>query len=510
MFSGQISSLGRTDLYCCQLISRRRCGRINKELHVYDSIGRTRGQPLVISVRNPEIPTFRDLAQPITFRAWLGSGWVIAHFAWLSESCRLVYHSPGSELGVKSSEVREIRKSRISGSHNFPSLARIRLGEADIECGVSDHAFDPPGHRIINGTLVKKGELPWMAFVRSEEAGNCTASIISSKYLLLAGHCYEPNQVYHIKVGTVDIDNDESAVVMESKTAYLHPEYARHPTRNDIAIIELPEELQFNENIRPLCLKKTFDESNYTELALISGYGAKSFYPCPPCHRPPGAFDGKLRRGSSLFVSSEECKKDYGNLVSEAMICARGQNDTEIYRGDSGGPISIKNSSRSDGKVQWMQVGIVSWGHAGLFQESPMIFTRLSSYCSWIAEVTKNTVESKKYLKKLQSHQIMVATKIQCIAIILVYLILFITEIYPKPDPTAEDGCEIQRRCVPNGPEKHDCFWDEDARECRNRGTSKAEPGCKMRQRCVSKEPEKYGCWWYSNVLGDTCYRERM
>ncbi|KAI1692804.1 hypothetical protein DdX_21035 [Ditylenchus destructor] len=37
--------------------------------------------------------------EAITFRAWLGSGWVIAHFAWLAESCRLVYHSPGSELG---------------------------------------------------------------------------------------------------------------------------------------------------------------------------------------------------------------------------------------------------------------------------------------------------------------------------------------------------------------------------------------------------------------------------
>ncbi|KAI1706413.1 TB2/DP1, HVA22 family domain-containing protein [Ditylenchus destructor] len=38
------------------------------------SIGRTLGQPLVISMRNPEIPTFRDLAQPISFSAWIGSG----------------------------------------------------------------------------------------------------------------------------------------------------------------------------------------------------------------------------------------------------------------------------------------------------------------------------------------------------------------------------------------------------------------------------------------------------
>ncbi|KAI1698944.1 trypsin domain-containing protein [Ditylenchus destructor] len=64
-----------------------------------------------------------------------------------------------------------------------------------------------------------------------------------------------------------------------------------------------------------------------------------------------------------------------------------------MREGDSGSPLQIQNPARSDGKVQWMQVGICSFGDPYEYQGAPDVFTRLTTYCDWIAETTKNAAE---------------------------------------------------------------------------------------------------------------------
>ncbi|KAI1691036.1 trypsin domain-containing protein [Ditylenchus destructor] len=61
------------------------------------------------------------------------------------------------------------------------------IDESD-ECGVSDFPGSHAGERIINGTKVPQGKYPWVAFL-STGPDACTASIVSRKYILTAGHC---------------------------------------------------------------------------------------------------------------------------------------------------------------------------------------------------------------------------------------------------------------------------------------------------------------------------------
>ncbi|KAI1695213.1 trypsin domain-containing protein [Ditylenchus destructor] len=72
------------------------------------------------------------------------------------------------------------------------------------------------------------------------------------------------------------------------------------------------------------------------------------------------------------------------------MLCSKGKNKVDVYKGDSGSPLSVKNSSRTDGKTQWMQVGVTSFGNVKQYQGRSVVFTRVPSYCDWIAEVTNN------------------------------------------------------------------------------------------------------------------------
>ncbi|KAI1699350.1 trypsin domain-containing protein [Ditylenchus destructor] len=104
----------------------------------------------------------------------------------------------------------------------------------------------------------------------------------------------------------------------------------------------------------------------------------------------PGASDGKLRRGSESFIPQQECEQKFQSQVNTTeFICANGFNDTDTFKGDTGGPLSVKNPERSDGKVQWMQVGISSFGDSN-YSIKLSAFTRVSLYCDWIAKTTKN------------------------------------------------------------------------------------------------------------------------
>ncbi|KAI1706180.1 trypsin domain-containing protein [Ditylenchus destructor] len=287
-------------------------------------------------------------------------------------------------------------KASVDKMFRFIVLASILIlpfhtfgNPVEQECGISDHPHKPSGHRVIDGVLVEKGELPWVIFVTYSTATVtdeplCSGSIIAEKYVLFAEHCVIADGItYHVRAGVAD-KNDTSAVIINTTIVHTPPK-ERH--RNDIAILELPEPFTYNENIRPMCLKKTFDETSFKDLALTSGFGAKKWFP-DDGHPHPEAYDGKLRRGTSLFVPPDDCKDYYPNLHSEVDICETGQNGTEIFHGDSGGPIAIKNPPRPDGKVQWTQVGVCSRGHGVLGE--PELFTRVSHNCEWIAEVTKN------------------------------------------------------------------------------------------------------------------------
>ncbi|KAI1725789.1 trypsin domain-containing protein [Ditylenchus destructor] len=249
----------------------------------------------------------------------------------------------------------------------------------ELECGISD--VTSPNERVIGGKICERGELPWIVSVEVRSffrSALCTASIISNRHLLFASHCVARH--------------DPRATTRVSNKVYVHPD------RNaDIAIIELPLPLKFNEYIRQICLKKTYNENTYNTRAMISGYGIHEWIPCSDskkCKVPRSAFDGKLRKGTSQILTLSQCQREYGNeLLPKAHLCARGEEGTDVFIGDSGGPIVIENPKRDDGKTQWMQVGITSFTVAAGFQEYPTVFTRVTSYCDWIASVTKNAAK---------------------------------------------------------------------------------------------------------------------
>merc|ERR1712123_88088 len=101
---------------------------------------------------------------------------------------------------------------------------------------------------------------------------------------------------------------------------------------NDIALIELPSPIEFNDYIMPSCLPSAGDTADEEELVTCTGWGKDS--------------------------------------------------------DSAGGPLNMKAEVKAAGQ-QWKQVGVVSFGSSlGCEVGYPAGFTRTESYLDWISQNT--------------------------------------------------------------------------------------------------------------------------
>lgn len=161
----------------------------------------------------------------------------------------------------------------------FVSLTEQTIYQCNpkAECGCSQNPVSMNA-RIVNGETA--GDKTW-SWAVSLEIGTslCGGTIISSSYILTAGHCIDGESSSSITayVGSTDLQKGEARTVSR---IYKHPNYYADPLgqyiRNDMALLKLTTQLNLNDSsLAKVCLPKGKTEMDSSTKLMAIGWGTK-------------------------------------------------------------------------------------------------------------------------------------------------------------------------------------------------------------------------------------------
>ncbi|XP_066252252.1 brachyurin-like [Euwallacea similis] len=249
--------------------------------------------------------------------------------------------------------------------------ARTAQEWADLSIFIEPSGDPPGGSRIIGGTEVEPNSVPYQAalFIRFARGKSfCGGSLISESYILTAAHCMDKAKSVEVFLGAHDIrKNETSQYRVTCEDISVHPEWNYQKLQNDIALIKLPEPVTLNKYISPVSLARsgTFAES----MGVLSGWGKTT---------DASKVSDVLNSVNLAVLENSNCGIYYKELIQETHVCTSGAEIKGGCNGDSGGPLVV------DGQ----QVGIVSFGSNTCTKGYPTVFTRITEFSSWIAEIT--------------------------------------------------------------------------------------------------------------------------
>jgi len=271
---------------------------------------------------------------------------------------------------------RAIRDSRQSKSSHKASNVDLQA-----TCGIEG---PPSKDRIVGGFEAQENQWPWQVALFIDNAWFCGGSIISENYVMTAAHCADGASYFDIMAGAHNVraSSEPHRVEITSYNGWTHPGWNHNTLENDIALIELPSPMSFNEYIKPSCMPMAGDTADVNEMVTCTGWGKPS--------DSAGGISPVLRMVEDRpIISNAECNAIYG-IVGDGVVCIDTTGGKGTCNGDSGGPLNMKYNVKSDGMGdKWKQVGVVSFGaSAGCEVGYPAGFTRTESYLDWVCSET--------------------------------------------------------------------------------------------------------------------------
>jgi len=246
-------------------------------------------------------------------------------------------------------------------------------------------------NRIVGGKEVNpKGKLPYQVLFRpcnSEgRCGVCGGTIVNKRFVITAAHCY--NSMFTKMEVIVGEHNEcdgvnEGGKLIKVKKITLHPDYNSRTIDNDIAVLELAEDLTFTKKIKPACLPSS-ETKDYSGIAsTVSGWGGTiGWRPNDQQPQQPRQCTLKETIVKLLKGSDPMCSKYLKTSSSKIKLCAFAK-DTDACQGDSGGPLTVPENGK------YTLVGVVSYG-SGCASSTPGVYVRVQGFLPWI----KNLISS--------------------------------------------------------------------------------------------------------------------
>ncbi|KAM5282533.1 transmembrane protease serine 11B-like [Hipposideros larvatus] len=305
-----------------------------------------------------------------------------------SVQLQLTFKFPPSKRDSMKPEIkailRQILKDNMPSWNAVPaSIKLIEISEANAEmltnncCGRQVANSMIAGNRIVNGKNTLAGAWPWQASMQWKGQPSCGASLISSRWLLSAAHCFvtkNNSEDWTVNFGTIV---NKPYMTRKVQNIIYHENYSTAGVHDDIALVQLTEEVSFTKYVRRICLPEAKMKLSENDSVVVTGWGTLSMN---------GPVPKILQQAFVKIIDNKVCNAPYAlsGWVTENMLCAGFMSgEADACQNDSGGPLAY-----ADSRNTWHLVGIVSWGDGCAKKNKPGVYTRVTAYRDWITSKT--------------------------------------------------------------------------------------------------------------------------
>uniref|UniRef100_A0A8C5XAW0 Transmembrane serine protease 11B n=1 Tax=Microcebus murinus TaxID=30608 RepID=A0A8C5XAW0_MICMU len=299
-----------------------------------------------------------------------------------SVQLQLTFKFPPAKRDLMRTKIKAILRKMLEDNMTFwnavpDSIKLTEISKANYEMLTNNcKVVGDDWRKLIAGNKMVRAEgadwgLPAGSCV--ERQANC--GLDRGRVALSAAHALKNNSAdWTVSFGTT---LNKPYMTRKVQNIIFHENYSSPAVVNDIALVQLAEEVSFTKYVRRICLPEAQMELPENASVVVTGWGVLYMN---------GPHPVVLQEAFLKIIDNENCNAPHAlsNLVTDEMLCAGFMSgEADACQNDSGGPLAYPDSRNI-----WHLVGIVSWGDGCGKKNKPGVYTRVTSYRDWITSKT--------------------------------------------------------------------------------------------------------------------------